>query len=294
MMPAFAKPRRKVQLERIEQLSKWAETCEFNRVERKSAAVGVVCAGATYQHVVEALPDASVFKLGVTYPLPAQALRKFEAGVDALYVVEEGSTYLTDAVRALGVRVADFPCGLPRDGELTPGLIRTAFVRKLPRMRRLLPTFRPPARVVRRLPASPGVQGAFTHQSRRHRRYRMLHAGRVAPAVRNGHMHRHGRLRFHVPWLRTRLGGHRASPRGRRYRRLHLRALRPLALISTVYNKGGGTVCVLDNRTTAMTGRQGNPFNGETLQHRPSRELDLESVLHAIACPMCALSTLTI
>ena len=35
------------------------------------------------------------------------------------------------------------------------------------------------------------------------------------------------------------------------------------ALVSTVYNKGAGTVCVLDNRTTAMTGRQGNPFNGE-------------------------------
>ena len=44
------------------------------------------------------------------------------------------------------------------------------------------------------------------------------------------------------------------------------------SLISTVYNKGAGTVCILDNRTTAMTGRQGNPFNGETLQHRPSRE----------------------
>ena len=31
-----------------------------------------------------------------------------------------------------------------------------------------------------------------------------------------------------------------------------------------------------------MTGRQGNPFNGETLQHRPSRELDLVGVLNAI------------
>ena len=54
------------------------------------------------------------------------------------------------------------------------------------------------------------------------------------------------------------------------------------ALISTVYNQGRGTVCVLDNRTTAMTGRQGNPFNGETLQGRLSRELDLEGVVRAI------------
>lgn len=56
MMPAFAKPRRKVQLERIEQLSEWVETCEFNRVVRKGAAVGIVCAGAAYQHVDEASP----------------------------------------------------------------------------------------------------------------------------------------------------------------------------------------------------------------------------------------------
>ena len=54
------------------------------------------------------------------------------------------------------------------------------------------------------------------------------------------------------------------------------------SLISTVYNHGTGTVCVLDNRTTAMTGRQGNPFNGETLQKRPSRELDMEGIVRAL------------
>ena len=55
------------------------------------------------------------------------------------------------------------------------------------------------------------------------------------------------------------------------------------SLISTVYNCGTGTVCVLDNRTTAMTGRQGNPFNGVTLQNRTSRELDLEGVVRCLA-----------
>ena len=53
------------------------------------------------------------------------------------------------------------------------------------------------------------------------------------------------------------------------------------SLISTAYNRGAGTICILDNRTTAMTGRQGNPFNGETLQGRPSRELDLEGIVRA-------------
>jgi indolepyruvate ferredoxin oxidoreductase alpha subunit len=54
------------------------------------------------------------------------------------------------------------------------------------------------------------------------------------------------------------------------------------SLLSTVYNKGAGTVCVLDNRTTAMTGQQGNPFNGVTLQYRESNELNLPAILNAL------------
>ena len=286
MMPAFAKPRRKVQLERIEQLSKWAETCEFNRVERKGAAVGVVCAGATYQHVVEALPDASVFKLGVTYPLPAQALRKFEAGVDALYVVEEGSTYLTDAVRALGVRVADFPCGLPRDGELTPGLIRTAFGQEAPAHAQAPADVpgRPPAlcagcphrlvfKELSRIKAVvTGDIGCYTLGA-----LPPLSAMDTCIDMGASVSMSHG---FELAWAGTEHRPVVAVIGDSTFAHSGLSAL-----ISTVYNKGGGTVCVLDNRTTAMTGRQGNPFNGETLQHRPSRELDLESVLHAIGVP---------
>lgn len=54
------------------------------------------------------------------------------------------------------------------------------------------------------------------------------------------------------------------------------------SLLNTVYNCGAGTVCILDNRTTAMTGHQGNPVNGITLQHRPSRELDLPALVRAL------------
>ncbi len=49
-----------------------------------------------------------------------------------------------------------------------------------------------------------------------------------------------------------------------------------------MYNRGAGIVCILDNRTTAMTGHQGNPVNGITLQHRESRELDLARQVRAL------------
>ena len=40
------------------------------------------------------------------------------------------------------------------------------------------------------------------------------------------------------------------------------------SMLGTIYNAGAGTLCILDNRTTAMTGCQGNPCNGITLHEQ--------------------------
>ena len=252
-------------------------------VVRKGSAVGVVCAGAVYQHVVEALPDASVFKLGLTWPLPQQALRDFAESVDALYVVEEASEYLDEGVRALGIEVAAFESPLPRDGELTPGLIRAAFGFEEPAHEPLpagLPG-RPPAlcagcphRLVfkelsRMKAVVTGDIGCYTLGA-----LPPLSAMDTTIDMGASVSMSHG---FELAWAGTDhrpvvgvIGDSTFAHSGLS------------ALISTVYNQGRGTVCVLDNRTTAMTGRQGNPFNGETLQGRLSRELDLEGVVRAI------------
>ena len=42
-------------------MTEYAETCEFNRIERNEGTIGVICCGATYQHVREALPQAEVY-----------------------------------------------------------------------------------------------------------------------------------------------------------------------------------------------------------------------------------------
>jgi indolepyruvate ferredoxin oxidoreductase alpha subunit len=54
------------------------------------------------------------------------------------------------------------------------------------------------------------------------------------------------------------------------------------ALMNTVYNGGVGTIAILDNRITAMTGHQGNPINGITIQERPSHEVDLVGLVKAL------------
>ena len=286
MMPAYAKPRRKVQLERIDRLRRWVEECPYNRMEMRDTSVGIVCSGAVYQHVREALPEASVLKLGVTWPLPAGMLNRFADAVAELYVVEEGSRYLAEAVRAAGVQPAAFPSPLPEDGELSPGIVRRALgLPELPHRERPadIPA-RPPAlcagcphrlvfRELARLKAIvTGDIGCYT-------------LGALPPLSAMDTCVDMGASVSMAHGFELALAGTDHRPVVAVIGDSTFAHSGLSSLVSTVYNRGAGTVCILDNRTTAMTGRQGNPFNGETLQGRPSTELDLMGLLEALQVP---------
>lgn len=288
MMPAFAKPRRKVLVERISKIREWVETCPYNTIERNTPEgsnkrIGIICAGAVYQHVKEACPDADIFKLGVSWPLPAKALNEFANSVDELHVVEEASTYLSDAVKATGVILDSFQMPLPADGEIHPAHILRSLGRKLPQHRdneNDIPN-RPPAlcpgcphRVIfkelSRLKAIvTGDIGCYT-------------LGALPPLSAMDTTLDMGASVSMAHGFELALEGTEHRPVVGVIGDSTFAHSGLTSLINTVYNKGAGTVCILDNRTTAMTGQQGNPFNGITLQHRESRELDLPSILNAI------------
>ena len=268
MMPANAVKRRLVVDERQAELEAYAETCPFNKTEMRSEKIGVICAGAVYQHVREALPDASTFKLGLAWPLPARALADFAASVDACYVIEEASDYFSSRVRALGIELAEPPAApLPVAGELKPELIRAAFGVEQPAHLAAAtdlpprpPAFCPgcPHRLVfcelRRLKAIvTGDIGCYT-------------LGAVAP---------YGACHTVID-----MGASLSMAHGMELAGAPERTGRPVvgvigdstfahsgitSLLGTIYNGGTGTLCILDNRTTAMTGTQGNPVNGVTL-----------------------------
>lgn len=283
MMPAFAKGRRIDQIHRIEDLKLFAETTDLNRVEMRSGKIGVVCAGATYQYVRDALPEASVLKLGLTYPLPEQKIAEFSDEVEDLYVIEEASTYLRNAVKALDIKVASPMNPLPLAGELSPNLIRLSFGIPLAEHEDTdtpIPA-RPPSlcagcphRIVfkelsRMRAIVTGDIGCYT-------------LGALPPlaamdtcvdmgaSVSMAHGFELAMQGEDHPPIVAVIGDSTFSHSGLS------------SLVTTVYNNGSGIVCILDNRTTAMTGRQGNPFNGAALQDRVARELDIESVVAAI------------
>lgn len=268
MMPANAVKRRAVVDERQAALEEYAETCPYNVVEMRDEKIGVICAGAVYQHVREALPEASTFRLGLAWPLPARALADFAASVDACYVIEEASDYFSSRVRALGIELAEPPAvPLPVAGELKPELVRASFGVEQPA--HLAPATdlppRPPAfcpgcphRLVfcelRRLKAIvTGDIGCYT-------------LGAVAP---------YGACHTVID-----MGASLSMAHGMELAGATERTGRPVvgvigdstfahsgitSMLGTIYNGGTGTLCILDNRTTAMTGTQGNPVNGVTL-----------------------------
>lgn len=136
MVPAYAAVRHRELFKRLEALKQWAEETELNRVEACSrwlsgegkTAVGIIAAGLVYQYAKEILPDASFFKLGVTYPLPEARLRAFARQVKRVIVIEELEPFLEEQLRSYGidVRGKEF---FPRTGELDLDLVEAGLVR---------------------------------------------------------------------------------------------------------------------------------------------------------------------
>ena len=268
MMPANAVRRRAAADERTAALEEYAETCPLNRAELRSEEVGVICAGAVWQHVREALPEASTFKLGLSWPLPARALAGFAAKVRRCYVIEEASPYLALRVRALGIRLAEPPAGpLPVAGELTPTRIRAAFglpsPGHAPAQTDLPP--RPPA-------LCPGCPHRLVFCELR--RIRAVVTGDIG-CYTLGALAPYGSCHTVID-----MGASLSMAHGMELAGVPARTGRPVigvigdstfahsgmtSLLGTIYNGGAGTLCILDNRTTAMTGTQGNPVNGVRL-----------------------------
>lgn len=280
MMPAMATRRRLDLDRRISELREFAEETMLNCLELRNRSIGVVCAGACYLHVREALPDASTFKLGLTFPLSEQRLREFAASVERLYVVEEADDYFTRTVRSFGIEVE--PLAIPKAGELTPGVIRSAFGILEPETREQETDL--PGR-------SPLLCAGCPHRL-------VFYALRQADAVVTGDIgcYALGALKplgamDSCVCMGSSIGmAHGIELAGGVSGRPVVAVIGDstfahsglTGLMNTVYNGGTGTILILDNRITAMTGHQGNPINGITLQKRPSREIDLEVLVRAL------------
>jgi len=281
MMPGGARGRRRDLDRRLAAAGAESDSCTFTRTELRDTSIGIVTSGVVYQHVREALPQASTLKLGMTFPLPEARLRDFAAAVDRLYVVEELDPYLSDALRAMGIAVE--PTTIPHIGELSPGAVASAFGIAAPETREVMDGL--PPRPPMLCPGCPH-RGVFA-------------ALRDMNAVVTGDIGCYS-LGALAPLsamdtlvcMGASIGmahGFELSGRGA--------GTRPVVAVigdstfahsgltgvmNAVYNGGSETIVVLDNRITAMTGHQDNPFTGRTISGAEAPEIDIETVVRAL------------
>ncbi|MDR2090126.1 MAG: 4Fe-4S binding protein [Clostridiales bacterium] len=75
----------------------------LHSVEYNDRKVGIVCSGIVYQYVKEALPNVSVLKLGMVYPLPLKLIKEFADNVAELIVAEELEPFIENQLKANGI-----------------------------------------------------------------------------------------------------------------------------------------------------------------------------------------------
>lgn len=285
LLPRQALARHAVIENRLQALAEHAEASRFNRTELRNRDLGIVTAGMAYCYVREAFPEASVLKLSQTFPLPARLIRKFAAEVDRLMVIEELDPFLDEQIRALGVKVerADW---LPRVGELSPERIERSLARGTPQPLEKGDEQIPPRSP--RICAGCQYLGVYTAIAR----LGVTVAGDIGCYT----------LGSLSPWnaidtvvcmgasIGTALGMEKALGADSHGKTLAIigdgtllhSGLAPL--LDFVHNGGLGTVLIMDNSTTAMTGLQGHSGNGTQAQGHNSagKGIDLEKLVQAV------------
>ena len=284
MIPAHARPRHAFIEEQLIKLREYSNTSDLNRIEWGDKKRGIITNGVAYQYVKETCPDDSVLKIGMTWPLPDSLIREFAEAVDELYVVEELDPFIENHVRAMGYSVTGKDI-IPMLGELTPEIVDRALnkrepVRGVEEYTTTLPG-RPPGlckgcphgfvfQVLKKLDLIVnGDIGCYTLAVLPP--YSAMHSQGCMGASIGMHL---GFEKAHGPSMARKsvavIGDSTFVHSG----------ITPL--IDLVYNKGTGTVIILDNRGTAMTGHQDHPATGVTLMGEETHELDLAMLARAV------------
>ena len=128
MIPANARTRHPLLIEREAKLRDYFETSDLNRWEKGDTAFGIITLGTCYPYVKEVVPEASILKLGASYPLPEKLIAEFSASVERVFVVEELEPVIETEVKAMGI-AAEGKAFFPRVGELAPEVVRDGLAR---------------------------------------------------------------------------------------------------------------------------------------------------------------------
>lgn len=281
MMPGNAKLRHVVIEQKNLELAEAANTLSINQVEMQDTKIGVITSGIPYQYVKETLPNASVLKLGMVNPLPKKLIQDFAKKVEKLYIIEELDPVIEEQVKSWGIQAIGKEI-FTVQGEYSANMIRTAI---LGEDLELKAPEKAPGRPPILCPGCPHRSVFYVLNKLK------LHAagdigcytlGAVAPlsvvdtticmgaSISSLHGMEKAKGKDYVKnWVAV-IGDSTFLHTGVN------------SLMNMMYNKATGTVMILDNSTTGMTGHQDHAATGKTLLGEPTYAIDIAGLCRAI------------
>ena len=282
MMPGNAIKRHVFVEERMKKMAEDAYTLDINRTEYRDLSVGFITSGIPYQYVREAMPDASVLKLGLVHPLPRKLIEEFASKVDKLYIFEELEPVIEEQVKSWGIQKAVGKEIFTVQGEYSAAMLRE---RVLGRECSVEAAAQVPARPPILCPGCPH-RSVYSVLNRL-----KIHAagdigcytlGAVAPLSVVDSTICMGSS------ISTLHGMEKA--RGKEYIRNWVAVIGDStfmhtginSLMNMVYNQSCGTVVILDNSTTGMTGNQDHAATGKTLKGETVPAIDITRLCRSL------------
>ena len=281
MMPGMAKQRHIHVEQREKQMAEDACSIDLNKVTYDDTKIGIITSGIPYQYVKEVLPHASMLKLGIVHPLPKKLIEEFASKVERLIIVEELEPVIEEQVRSWGIQCEGKEL-FTRQGEYSANMLREKLLGQPVEVETA-------AEVPNRPPIlCPGCPHRSTYSVLKKLG---LHAagdigcytlGAVAPlnvvdtclcmggsiSMLHGIEKAKGK-EFTKKWVAV-IGDSTFLHTGVN------------SLMNMVYNQATGTVIILDNSTTGMTGHQNHPATGKMLNGETTYAIDLEKLCRSM------------
>jgi indolepyruvate ferredoxin oxidoreductase alpha subunit len=281
MIPAHARPAHHRMRAMLAELKAWNEAEGPNCWVDGVRNLGIVTSGISYQHVREAAPEASVLKLGLTYPLPIEKIRAFAASVERCVVIEEGDPYLVEAARTAGIAVEGKP-EMYRHDELNPVRVRRILAGDISPEPKPVPG-KPPA-------LCPGCPHRTSFQTLKD--LGCIVAGDIG-CYTLGVLPPFDAMDTMIDMgaaIGVGLGLRHALPEAEARRVVSVIGDSTFVhsgitgLVEMVYNPPptGHVLLILDNGTTAMTGMQEHPGTGRTLEHARTNKIVFEDLARSL------------
>ena len=282
MMPSSAIGRHIVVEAREKRLAADVDGIDIVREEMRDDSLGVVCSGVVYQYVREALPEASVLKLGIVYPVALGKVREFAGKVKRLVVVEELEPFIEDTLKAAGI-ACEGKNIFSLQGELSTAIIKEKLLGvKVETEKKDLPV-RPPV-----MCAGCPHRGVFY----------ILNKLKLTVSADIGCYTLGAQPPLAAVDTVVCMGASVGIAHGFEKARGREQSQKTVAvigdstfihsgitgLINAVYNKSNITLIILDNSTTGMTGHQQHPATGLTLKQEPAKILDIVALCKTVGC----------